>query len=257
MYKPFEQNYDVWGGLRIYGPNAVPALINATQKFYDDELDQKAQIILTLNTGFPPGAILLVLYDGPEPPAEVFADIDDIRPIVDGVKRQSYASFASSTPSNVQSGRRGAFHTLSTTALTIPFMNAAWNEAQEYSLFEDSGLLFSYDVEPFSKTYGRHATNSSYPHESSGLPLNLYFSWLNPADDEYWRGEMQASIDRLTQVAKDEGIFDPEMPAYPNYALGSYTAEQVYGVENAERLRTIRRSVDPDGIMGLTGGFEF
>ncbi|GAB7361549.1 hypothetical protein MBLNU230_g1602t1 [Neophaeotheca triangularis] len=256
VFTPFEQDYEVYGGYQIYASDDVPAIINATQKFYDDEVDEKAQVILTLNTGFPESAILLVFYDGPSPPDEVFAPFASIQPILNGVQRQPYASFASSTPSNLQAGRRGAFHTLTTTALTIPFMQACWSEAQDYRLFNASGIFFSYDIEPFGKDYGRHATNSSYPHALSGLPLNLYFAWLDAGDDDYWRDEIRASVDRLIAVAKDEGIY-VEGNAYPNYAIGSYTAEQVYGEENAERLRRIRGVVDPENVMGLTGGFDF
>ena len=66
---------------------------------------------------------------------------------------------------------------------------------------------------------------------------------------------MQQSVNRLTAVAKSEGIFDPQLTAYPNYALSTYTGDQLYGSVNAARLRTIKAQVDPQGVMDLTGGF--
>ena len=61
-------------------------------------------------------------------------------------------------------------------------------------------------------------------------------------------------MDRLTAVAKQEGIWDPELTAYPNYALSTYGGEQLFG-GNVERLRAVKQSVDPDGVMELSGGF--
>lgn len=66
---------------------------------------------------------------------------------------------------------------------------------------------------------------------------------------------MQQSVDTLKAVALAEGIYNEDSTAYPNYALGSYKGEQLYGAANAARLRGIKASVDPNGVMDLTGGF--
>lgn len=68
---------------------------------------------------------------------------------------------------------------------------------------------------------------------------------------------MQQSVDTLTEVAKKEGIFNAADPAYPNYALDTYSGAQLYGAANARRLRAIQARVDPNGVMGLAGGFRF
>lgn len=61
-------------------------------------------------------------------------------------------------------------------------------------------------------------------------------------------------MDKLTAVAKQEGIWDADLTAYPNYALSTYGGEQLYGA-NVGRLRAVRQSVDPDGVMELSGVF--
>lgn len=66
---------------------------------------------------------------------------------------------------------------------------------------------------------------------------------------------MQQSIDYLTEVAKTEGIFDEGDAAYPNYALDTYGGARLYG-GNVGRLRRVVEVVDPDGVMGLAGGFR-
>lgn len=68
---------------------------------------------------------------------------------------------------------------------------------------------------------------------------------------------MQQSIDYLTEVAKQEGIYSADMYAYPNYALSTYGGSQLYGPKNAARLRSIQGRYDPNGVMLLAGGFSF
>ena len=120
-----------------------------------------------------------------------------------------------------------------------------------------TGVFVSYDIEPFLSNYGSHAAamDTAYPHMHSPIPLELYFAWLLPVEDELWRSRIQDSVNYLTEVAKVEGIYDPNMTAYPNYALATYKGEQLFGVENAKRLRRIKEEVDPGRVMDLTGGF--
>jgi hypothetical protein len=252
---------NVYGGLKFYGTDAIPALINATSIFQNQNTDPKAQVILTLNSGVAPGAILLLFYDGPNEPA-AFAPYDSVDttapPLISEVNSQTYESFSQVTPSDVEAGYRGAFHTMMTTSLTTGFLNAVANESTYYGDLAvlHSGSLISYDAEPFGD-YGAYATDSAFPHANSPLPLNLYFSWTSETEDEFWRGIMQQSIDYLTEVAKAEGIFTEDAYAYPNYALDTYTGPQLYGPTNAARLREIQTMYDPNGVMQLAGGFTF
>ncbi|TVY64336.1 hypothetical protein LSUE1_G008087 [Lachnellula suecica] len=140
--------------------------------------------------------------------------------------------------------------------LTAPFLAAVANESTYYGALSglDSGILASYDVEPFLTSYGQYATDSAFPHADSPLPLNVYYAWELAEFDEYWRGVMQQSVDYLSEVARSEEIWMEG--AYVNYALSTYTGNQIYGVENAARLRVIQDEYDPDGVMsGLAGGF--
>jgi len=66
---------------------------------------------------------------------------------------------------------------------------------------------------------------------------------------------MRDSLERLKEVAIQEGIYDDRFTQYPNYALASSTAEELYGLQNAARLREIREKFDPERIMDLAGGF--
>lgn len=248
----------VYGGIQLYDAFAIPGLISATEKFQRENTDPKAQVILTINGGTAPGAILLMFYDGPSRPAafDPYTTIGGLN--LSTVQTQSFKSFSMAAPSQLQGGNRGAFHTMSTTTLTTKFMQAVHNESIYYGTLAllNSGTLISYDVEPFTK-YGEHAVlDSAYPHDQSPLPLNLYFAWSSPTADAFWRGVMQQSIDTLTRVAKAEGIYY-DGPVYPNYALSTYTGAQLYGATNAARLRAIQARYDPNGVMQLAGGFSF
>lgn len=243
----------------MFGGDKIPALIEATNTYQETNTDPKAQVILTINGGTLENAILLSFYDGPERPA-AFDPYNNITgALIDNVKTQSFADFAdNSAPSTIEAGNRGAFATLSTTSLTKGFLDAVYNESTFYGTLSIAhvGILLSYDVEPF-KGYGKYATDSAFPHANSPLPLNLYFSWQLSAEDAYWRGVMQQSINHLTEVAKAEGIYSDDLYAYPNYALDTYTGEQLYGPTNAARLRAIQTKYDPQGVMKLAGGFSF
>jgi len=261
IFKTVPQPDLIYGGSRIYTFDKIAALSAATADFQNTNTDPKAQVILTLNNGLVGQlvqAILIMFYDGPTNPA-VFAGFDAILPLTDGVKTQTYVDFINSTPSNLQSGSRGAFHSLSTTGLTERFVKAAANESAFYAAatFLRSGTFYSYDVEPFGK-YGQYATDSAFPHDKSQLPLNLYFSWVSPTDDAFLRGYMQTSVDYLKKIAIAEGIYSDSVPTYANYALSTYSGPQLFGATNAARLRRIQSKYDPNGVMKqLTGGFSF
>jgi len=256
VYNTVPQPDQVYGGIQLFGSSAIPALINATYTFQTTNTDPKAQVIFTVNGGEAPGAILISFYDGPERPAAFDAYNDITGAIIDTLAVQSFYSFVNGVPSTLEAGNRGAFASVSTTTLTIPFLEAVYNETTFYGDLAalNSGLLISYDVEPFSN-YGQYATNSSYPHSDSQLPLNLYYGWSLQADDEYWRGAIQQSVDYLTEIAIAEGIY--YNVTYPNYSLDTYTGPQLYGATNAARLRAIQAEIDPAGVMELAGGFSF
>lgn len=256
VYNTVPQPNLVYGGIQIFGSSELPAVIQATNNFQQTNTDPKAQVILTLNGGLSSDALLLSFYDGPGRPS-AFEPFNNITAEISTLQVQTFASFSQSSPSTIASGNRGAFATLNTSGLTPNFMTAVANESTYYGELAllHSATLLSYDIEPFLK-YGQHATESAFPHYNSPLPLNLYYSWALESEDAYWRGVMQQSIDYLTEIAKHEGIYDPDMYAYPNYALDTYTGEQLYGPTNAARLRTLQSEYDPEGIMLLAGGFS-
>jgi len=59
-----------------------------------------------------------------------------------------------------------------------------------------------------------------------------------------------------SRLSQKEGLFTDDTPAlYGNY-VNARTLVDIYG-ENLSRLRALRAEVDPENVMGLTGGFKF
>lgn len=79
-------------------------------------------------------------------------------------------------------------------------------------------------------------------------------SWLDSLNDEFWIDYTQSVIDRLRKVAIKENILSPL--TYSNYAPTGTSADQLFGVENAARVRKVRDEIDPDDVMDLAGWFN-
>jgi len=68
---------------------------------------------------------------------------------------------------------------------------------------------------------------------------------------------MEESAKRLSVVAKAEGLLIDDPPAlYGNYANAEAPLVDIYG-ENLPRLRALQDKIDPENVMGLSGGFKF
>ncbi|KAL9056195.1 MAG: hypothetical protein Q9162_003074 [Coniocarpon cinnabarinum] len=205
-----------------------------------------------------------VYYTHPQPP-QVFAGIR-VYPARD---TQALLQATADFNNNNKDPKAQIIHTLNggllgTTSLVLFFYDGPTAPSSfapfdaikpSIDLVKPQSFAISFDIEPFLPSYGQHATESAYPHSGSPLPLNLYFSWTDAAQDEWWYDAMRESVALLKNVAKQEGIAG-DYTAYPNYAIANTSAEDLYGTQNAQRLRTIKQAVDPTNIMGLTGGFD-
>ena len=64
----------------------------------------------------------------------------------------------------------------------------------------------------------------------------------------------------FSETAKAVAIADGQNVShaakYVNYALFGTPLEDIYG-GNLEKLRKIRAAIDPEDVMGLTGGWKF
>jgi len=229
--------------------------------FSANNTDLKAQIIPTLNYNLgATSVILLALYDGPEA-GQAFSTFNSAKPSIDLWKQQTFLSLVQSSPSEIQGGHRGLFHTLSLQKYSLPLLQQIANQTNFYgSQSGKSTNIISYDIEPFSSTYGQHADAngpSVYPHSNSPLPLNLYFAWDSIDDDAFFKQSALDSVALLASQAKSEGQDLDKLYLYPNYCLASTPASSMYGTDNAAALRKAKTKYDPNNIMDLTTFFSF
>ena len=250
----------VYGGVRTYTADQVDAIANATLDFSNNNKDPKAQIIPTFNFILgQPGVVLLGFYDSPSAPADVFAAFDSpqVHTFTDDWKTRSLLDLVKSAPSDLQSGQRGAFHTVSLEKYSKPLLDLIISELKYYGgqTLLHSGTLISYDVEPFLP-YSQYAQDAAWPHKTNALPLNLYFAWTNPAEDEFWTNAIKASANKIAAQARSEGQNLDDMYLYPNYAITGTPSDQLYG-PNLGRLSQLRKQFDPQDVMGLTTYFPF
>jgi len=68
---------------------------------------------------------------------------------------------------------------------------------------------------------------------------------------------VEESVNRLATVARAEGLLIDDPPAlYGNYVNAETPLVDIYG-ENLPRLRVLKAKIDPNNVMGLSGGFKF
>lgn len=171
----------------------------------------------------------------------------------------SFLDLVQSSPSNITSGHRGLFHTVSLQRYSEPLLKQIVNQSNYYGsqVSGESNFFISYDVEPFLNTYGKGRFGSAWPHNTSPLPLNIYFAWFSSNDDSFFRKAAIDSANLLTNQALAEGQELSSFSLYPNYAINSTSATQLYGTDNAAILQKTKVKYDPDNVMGLTTFFDF
>ena len=86
------------------------------------------------------------------------------------------------------------------------------------------------------------------------MPLFILYSWASSSDSNILNA-LHRSASQLKAVAAKEGQA-PGLPLYNNYALYDTPLDQIYG-GNLPTLHQVKMTVDPNNVMGLTGGFKF
>ena len=113
-------------------------------------------------------------------------------------------------------------------------------------------------LEPFDDDFFSYGSDSAYPPDRSQalFPAFITVLWTDASLDD----EMAFVVRNITDTIRDVALADGQNVAnaakYPNYATFGTPLEEMYG-GNVERLRKIRASIDPDDVMGLTGGWRF
>ncbi|KII86811.1 hypothetical protein PLICRDRAFT_30995 [Plicaturopsis crispa FD-325 SS-3] len=259
--KTFPQT-KVWGGLVTFGEAVLDKVSAATVAFGTNVTDPKAAIITACNFAVgEPGVAQLLFYDGPEPPSGIYDDFLAIPYVSKNVQTRSFLDLIQASPANITGGYRGIFSTASFERFSPAVIDAVWNETKVWGNFfaAKSGSLVSYDVEPFLPSIFSHNTAATAypPSRSKGyLPLNIYYSYGDAAQDKLFQDTARASAAHLKAVGLADGQDIANAPSYGNYAIFDTPLSDIYG-DNVDRIKAIKNTVDPTNVMSLAGGFRF
>ncbi|KAF8124589.1 FAD dependent oxidoreductase [Boletus edulis] len=259
--KTFSQG-QIWGGVIFYPPTSLDEITKATANFVACNKDPKAAMITSYNyiAGVPEPTVI-VFYDAPEMPDEIFDEFLAIPALNQGidVSTRSYFDFVKCIP--VPPPRRIIFDSFSTTDYSLPFLERIVEEADSMAIntLLNTATFINYDVEPFLPTlYTHNKTPSAYPPDRTRgfMPFEIYFAWELPVFDQVVQDAIRGTKETLQKYAIANGQSDADLAVYPNYAIFDTPLDKMYGA-NLPRLREIKKAVDPENVMGLAGGFRF
>jgi hypothetical protein len=131
-----------------------------------------------------------------------------------------------------------------------------WGERlQAYA--QDKNVTVASTIETFDKRLFSYGSDSAYPPDRSQgvFPSAVSVEWTNSSLDDTMAFALRSFSDAIRDAALADGQDMSHAAKYPNYALFGTPLEDMYG-GNVERLRKIRAAIDPEDVMGLTGGWK-
>lgn len=141
------------------------------------------------------------------------------------------------------------------TGVSISTRSQFWGP-QLYAL--DKNISLGSTLEPFDYGVFSHGSGSAYPPDRSQalFPTALDIVWSNSSLDDTAASVIRSISNIVHEFALADGQNVSNAAKYPNYALFGTPLENMYG-GNLERLCEIRAAIDPEDVMGLTGGWRF
>ncbi|KAG2120114.1 hypothetical protein BD769DRAFT_1609339 [Suillus cothurnatus] len=258
--KTFPQSL-VWGGIVTYSQNQWEAASLAIANFAANVTDPKASMYNAYST--ISGAVManILFYDSPTRPEGIFDEFLSIPAIVKAVYTRPYADLIQAFPLNALSDLRTVFSSVAVVEYTVPVLDMIANETLFWStaLANSSVSFVSYSADLFLPTIYDHATSpTAYPpSRSHGYSYaDLFFGWTDSNFDDTIFDAVNASTQNMIQTLTNFGQDIANVAMYPNHAPPGTSLESMYG-DNVPRLRAIKNAVDPDNVMGLTGGWRF
>jgi len=252
----------IWGGAYIYGGDQLNAFKEALINFQQQK-DTKASLLP--NLAYTSGRLSLIViyfYDAPTPPAGIFDDFLAIPAIQGAVSATSFSDLMQTLasvglPNGLRFMSSGVPVTQYSSAVLDAFVNQTTFWGTSLTALDQNVTVIS-GFEPFDSGMFSHGSPSAYPPDRSRaiFPSVISLWWSNASLDETMIGSLRQSSDVVRAAALADGQDVSHAAPYVNYALFDTPLEDMYG-GNVERLREIKAAIDPDDVMGLSGGFKF
>lgn len=88
-------------------------------------------------------------------------------------------------------------------------------------------------------------------------PFNINYAWeLATFDSDFYAAAEQSKLALQRALLLNGQSVAQQASSYPNYALFDTPLNQLYGAANVKAMKKLKKMVDPDNVMGLTGGFR-
>ena len=123
---------------------------------------------------------------------------------------------------------------------------------------QDKNVTVRLTMEPFDKGVFSHGSGSAYPPDRSQaiFPSVLSLQWSDSSLDDTMASALRQMANSIHNIALAEKQDVSNAAVYVNYALFDTPLQDMYG-GNVDRLHNIKEAIDPDNVMGLTGGWRF
>ena len=108
-----------------------------------------------------------------------------------------------------------------------------------------------------SHIFDHNPPDAAWPHRADepNFPLPIRCRWTGVEFDGFWLRRLREMTDAIRAVALDEGCTTKDAPVYFNLSLDDLKVEDIYR-ENLPLLEKVRKQIDPENVMGRTGGFR-
>jgi len=260
IFKSHPQSY-VWGGFLFYSDDQLDAIKMALLNFQEKN-DTKAVVLVFMV--YSSGQLVIgvnLYYDAPNP-SSVFDEFLAIQNITFSLSTSSFSGYVQNVGSVVD---YKGLRTFCEDAPVAHYSSAVFDTFVNQTKFwgahlyaQDEHVALTSVLEPFDKGLFSHGSDSAYPPDRSQVvsPSALMAQWSNSSLDDTMAFAVRGISDAIRSAALADGQEVSHAAKYPNYAIFDTPLEHMYG-GNVEKLRKIRAVIDPDDVMGLTGGWKF
>ncbi|KAF8329195.1 FAD dependent oxidoreductase [Amanita rubescens] len=249
----------IWGGTIIFPESSVPDVTAALSEFSATNSDPKGNTI-SFYTYENDEASQRLYYDGPNPPPGLFDKFLNIPYTSSNVQTSNFTDFIYTSGSNATANMRGVFHVVPLLEFTPDILNVIQNETVFWGkTLAGKALVVRYALEPYMSTLLSHNNlSTAFPptRDVVYLPVNLYYIWTDSAYDQVIYDAVHESAAYIVKAALAQGQNISNGSYYPNYAIFDTPSSGIYGA-HLDRLRALKREVDPHNVMGLAGGYKF
>jgi hypothetical protein len=252
----------VWGGIRYYAPEQLPALISAFAEYQTGPQDPDASIMIQApltNSSF--GILLNLAYARPviDPPA--FDAFKDIPVALDATSISRYSALISGA-ANPDTDNLPRWDWRTTTVAQnsslytgIAELTTKAPELQALGALQSATFVFN--LQPISpqtiRAGNAQGGNSLGLSEESQVWIQYLMAWWHEEDDESAYAGSKAIMDRVIQAAKNADCALDYI--FMNDASKDQPVVASYGQENVASLRRVQAKYDPtEAFQSLVGG---